>query len=89
MSVEVQREVVRCVITENPAEDSADGAAEDSADSDIAPAPGVGSVRFGYDATAVVARATRQRVIAFIPKRDGKTQIVTQTYILDRPRMRF
>jgi hypothetical protein len=28
-------------------------------------------------------------VIAFIPKRDGKTQIVTQTYILDRPRQRF
>ena len=83
MSVEVQRDVVRCVITENPAEDSLDG--------DAAPAPGpdVGSVRFGYDATAVVARATRQRVIAFIPKRDGKTQIVTQTYILDRPRMRF
>jgi hypothetical protein len=91
MSVEVQREMVRCVITENPAEHSADGAAEDSADGDIAPAPGpgVGSLRFGYDATAVVARATHQRVIAFIPKRDAKTQIVTQTYILDRPRMRF
>jgi hypothetical protein len=83
MSVEVQREVVRCVITENPAADSVDG------DGAPAPGPDVDSLRFGYDATAVVARATRQRVIAFIPKRDGKTQIVTQTYILDRPRMRF
>ena len=83
MSVEVKSNVVRCVIEENPAEDSVDG--------DVAPAagPGVGSPRFGYDATAVVARATHQRVIAFIPKRDGKTQIVTQTYILDRPRQRF
>ena len=83
MSVDVQREVVRCVITEAPAEDSVDG------DAASASGPDVGSLRFGYDATAVVARATRQRVIAFIPKRDGKTQIVTQTYILDRPRMRF
>ncbi len=88
MSVEVKSEVVRCVIEESSAEDSAD----DSADDDVvAPeaAAGVGSPRFGYDATAVVARATHQRVIAFIPKRDGKTQTVTQTYILDRPRQRF
>jgi hypothetical protein len=88
MSVEVKSDVVRCVIEESPAEDSA----EDSADDDVvAPeaAGGVGSPRFGYDATAVVARATHQRVIAFIPKRDGKTQTVTQTYILDRPRQRF
>ena len=88
MSVEVKSEVVRCVIEESSAEDSAD----DSADDDVV-APeavaGVGSPRFGYDATAVVARATHQRVIAFIPKRDGKTQTVTQTYILDRPRQRF
>jgi hypothetical protein len=83
LSVEVKTDVVRCVIEENPA--------EDSLDSDLAPAAGagVGSPRFGYDATAVVARATHQRVIAFIPKRDGKTQIVTQTYILDQPRERF
>ncbi len=74
------------MIEENPAEDPVE-----VADGDVAPeaAGGVGSPRFGYDATAVVARATHQRVIAFIPKRDGKTQIVTQTYILDRPRQRF
>jgi hypothetical protein len=83
MSVEVKSDVVRCVIEEGSAEDSADDGVEAEA-----PA-GVGSPRFGYDATAVVARATHQRVIAFIPKRDGKTQTVTQTYILDRPRQRF
>ena len=84
--VEVKSDVVRCVIEEGPAED-----AVEVADGEVAPeAPaGVGSPRFGYDATAVVARATHQRVIAFIPKRDGKTQTVTQTYILDRPRQRF
>jgi hypothetical protein len=83
MSVEIKSDVVRCVFEENPAEDPADG--------DVAPAagPGVGSLRFRYDATAAVARATHQRVVAFIPKRDRKTQIVTQTYILDRPRQRF
>jgi hypothetical protein len=88
MSVEVKSDVVRCVIEEGSAEESP---AEDSSDDDGASeAPvGVGSPRFGYDATAVVARATHQRVIAFIPKRDGKTQTVTQTYILDRPRQRF
>jgi len=86
MSVEVKSDVVRCVIEEGPAED-----AVEVADGEVAPeAPaGVGSPRFGYDATAVVARATHQRVIAFIPKRDGKTQTVTQTYILYRPRQRF
>jgi hypothetical protein len=83
LSVEVNRDAVRCVIEEDPAGDSIDG------DSEPPDGPGVGSRRFDYDATAVVARATRQRVIAFIPKRDGKTQIVTQTYILDRPRQRF
>jgi len=83
LSVEVKTNVVRCVIEENPEKDVVDG--------DDAPAAGgdVGSTRFGYDATAVVARATHQRVVAFIPKRDGKTQTVTQTYILDRPRQRF
>lgn len=83
MSVEVDASVVRCVIEENPIEDAVDG------DVALAPGPGVGSPRFGYDATAVVARATHQRVIAFMSKRDGKTQIVTQTHILDRPRERF
>ena len=83
MSVEVSGDVVRCVIEENPAEDPVDGDVEPAAGGDV------GSPRFGYDATAVVARATHQRVVAFIPKRDGKTQTVTQTYILDRPRQRF
>ena len=86
MSVEVKSDVVRCVIEEGPAEECSRGRRWRGRPE--APA-GVGSPRFGYDATAVVARATHQRVIAFIPKRDGKTQTVTQTYILDRPRQRF
>jgi hypothetical protein len=89
MSVEVKSDLVRCVIEESPAEDSAEDSAEDAVDVAPEAAGGIGSPRFGYDATAVVARATHQRVIAFIPKRDGKTQTVTQTYILDRPRQRF
>jgi len=81
MNVEVTRDAVRCVIEEGPSEDSAD-------DEPVA-GPGLGSRRFDYDATAAVARVTGKRVVAFIPKRDGKTQVVTQTYILDRPRQRF
>lgn len=83
MSVEVNRDSVRCVIEEGPDEGSP---AED-----VTPEIewGVGSPRFGYDATAAIARATGQRVIAFIPKRDRETRVVTQTYILDRPRQRF
>ena len=51
-----------------------EGPSEDSADDEPVAGPGLGSRRFD---------------VAFIPKRDGKTQVVTQTYILDRPRQRF
>ena len=83
MSVEVNRDSVRCVIEEGPD--------EASPDEDVTPEIewGVGSPRFGYDATAAIARATGQRVIAYIPKRNRETRVVTQTYILDRPRQRF
>lgn len=84
MSVEVNRDSVRCVIEDEATEvsDDEDGGTR-LADSELA------STRFGYDSTAAITRVTGQRVIAFIPKRDRKTQVVTQTYILDRPRQRF
>jgi hypothetical protein len=83
MSVEVTKDAVRCEIDEGPPEAAVEG------DAEAVDGPGVGSRRFDYDVTAAVARVTGQRVIAFIPKRDKKTQIVKQTYILDRPRQRF
>jgi len=83
MSVEVSRDSVRCVIEDDPAEGATGDGAPAGTDS------GLGSSRFGYDATAAITRATGRRVIAFIPKRDRDTRIVTQTYIFDPPRTRF
>jgi hypothetical protein len=82
-SVEIERNVVRCVIEEGTA---------DAADEDAEPVePGLSpdSPSFSYNATAVITRATGRRVVAFIPKRDKKAQTSTQTFILDQPRQRF
>jgi hypothetical protein len=79
-SVEIERNVVRCVIEEGTAE-------EDDEDADPGLSPD--SPSFSYNATAVITRATGRRVVAFIPKRDKKAQTSTQTFILDQPRQRF
>jgi hypothetical protein len=84
-SVEIERDVVRCVIEEGTPEPDGDedGAADDG------PALSPDSPGFNHNATAAIARVTGRRVIAFIPKRDKKTHISTQTFILDRPRQKF
>jgi hypothetical protein len=83
MSVEVSQDAVRCVIEDGPAEGATGDGVSAGADSELC------SSRFGYDATAAITRATGRRVIAFIPKRDRDTRIVTQTYIFDPLRPRF
>ena len=80
-TVEIERDVIRCVIEEKPLEAVADEDAEPPTEAELSP----DSRRFDYDATAAVARVTGRRVIAFIPKRNKKTQ----TFILDQPRARF
>lgn len=82
--VEIERDVVRCVIEESPpdAEGEEPVAGPDSEHS-------LSSPRFDYNATAVITRATGRRVIAHIPKHEKNTLITTQTFILDRPRQRF
>jgi hypothetical protein len=82
-SVEIERNVVRCVIEEGTA-DEADEDAEA-----VEPGLSPDSPSFSYNATAVITRATGRRVVAFIPKRDKKAQTSTQTFILDQPRQRF
>jgi hypothetical protein len=82
--VEVGANVVRCVIEEGVPDPAT---AEDAATRDPSLSPD--SASFGYNATAVITRATGRRVVAFIPKRDKKTQTSTQTFILDQPRQRF
>jgi hypothetical protein len=83
--VEIERDVVRCVIEESPPD--AEVAEESGAGAD--PEGSLASRRFDYNATAVITRATGRRVIAYIPKHEKDTLISTQTFILDRPRQRF
>jgi hypothetical protein len=83
-TVEIETNVVRCVIEEgtpDPVTDGPETVGEPGASPD--------SPSFGYNATAAITRATGRRVIAFIPKRDEKTHTATQTFILDQPRRRF
>jgi hypothetical protein len=84
-SVEIERNVVRCVIeegTEPASEEDAESAGHEAGLSPDSPS-------FSYNASAVITRATGRRVVAFIPKRNKKAQTSTQTFILDQPRQRF
>jgi hypothetical protein len=85
-SVEIERNVVRCVIEEGTPE-TADEEDGESGDREAGLSPD--SASFSYNATAVITRATGRRVVAFIPKRNKKAQTSTQTFILDQPRQRF
>jgi hypothetical protein len=84
-SVEIEKNVVRCVIQEGTSEPATEEDAEAGGDPDLSP----DSPSFNYNATAAITRATGRRVVAFIPKRDKKSHTSTQTFILDQPRQRF
>jgi hypothetical protein len=84
-SVEIERNRITCVIEEGSAEPASDEEAQDDREPGLSP----DSASFNFNAAAVVTRATGRRVIAFIPKRNKKTQTSTQTFILDQPRQRF
>jgi hypothetical protein len=84
-NVEIEKDVIRCVIEENSPEPLLEEGGESTVDADASP----DSRRFDYNATAAVARVTGRRVIAFIPKHDKKALTCTQTFILDRPQQRF
>jgi len=80
-NVEIEKDVVRCVIEESTTASGADEDGSDDASHD--------SRRLDSDATAAVVRVTGRRVIALIPKHDEKAQTYTQRFILDRPRQRL
>jgi hypothetical protein len=84
-TVEVEANVVRCVIEEGVPDPATDEDPGQMGEPVVSP----DSASFGYNATAVITRATGRRVVAFIPKRNKKTQTATQTFILDQPRRRF
>jgi hypothetical protein len=82
-SVEMSRGVVTCVIEEGTSEPGADKDSEPPGD------PALSQAGLKQNATAAITRITGRRVVAFIPKRDAKTEICTHTFLLDMPRKRF
>lgn len=84
-SVEIEPNVVRCVIEEGTPEPPAEDAEAGDREPELSP----DSASFSYNATAVITRVTGRRVVAFIPKRNKKAQTSSQTFILDQPRQRF
>ncbi len=82
-SVELGEDVVRCVIEEGTPDAGSDQDGEAPED------PRLSQAGLKHNATAAITRITGRRVVAFIPKHDKKTEIFTQTFLLDRPRQRF
>lgn len=82
MTTEVRGDVIRCVIAvkaEQP---------DPEAEEDIAEDNGVvrttDSIRYRVDVMAAIGKSTRRKVIAYIPKVDKKTEVKTETFIVDR-----
>jgi hypothetical protein len=82
-NVEIDQDVVRCVIEERKPEQESDE--DDEATEELR----LSSAGLKHNATAAVTRITGRQVVAFIPKRDAKTEVSTQTFLLDRPPRRF
>lgn len=70
------------------------GAVDPDPDADADPDPGAGADAtprspntHGYknDAIAAVRRITGRRVVGFVPKRNKKTDVATDTYLLEPP----
>lgn len=82
VTTEVRGDVIRCVIAvkaEQP---------DPEAEEDIAEDNGVvrttDSIRYRVDVMAAIGKSTRRKVIAYIPKVDKKTEVKTETFIVDR-----
>jgi hypothetical protein len=79
VSIEISGDVVKFVIR-----DALSTIGEPQAD-ESAPAELLSPDSLGYqhEVTSAVARITRRRVRGFIPKRDPKTDVASDTYILE------
>lgn len=82
-SVEMSKDVVKCMI-----EEPAPGSASEE-DGEASDAPKLTPAGLKHNATAVITRITGRQVSAFIVKRDKQAEVSTQTFILDQPRQRF
>jgi hypothetical protein len=79
---EVTAERVRFVLADAVAGEPQTPVADDEA------ARSTESQRYRQDAIAAVTRITGRKVMGFIPKRDAKTDIASDTYILEPGRTR-
>jgi hypothetical protein len=82
-SVEISKDAVSCVIEEGAADQGSPAEGDASEDERLSAAG------LKHNSIAVITRITGRRVVAFIPKRDKKTEICTQKFLLDQPRQRF
>ncbi len=81
IDTQIEGDSIRCTIEDG--EPNADDAAE------TAELAGTDSNAYKHEASAAVSRITKRTVSAYIAKRDKKTGIATQTFILERVRTKF
>ena len=74
--------MIRCVITATAEEPDADAEDEVAADNGVVRT--IDSIRYRVDVMAAIGKSTRRKVVAYIPKRDKKTDVRTETFIVDR-----
>jgi hypothetical protein len=86
ISTEFNGDAIRCVIEEGEA-------APVDPEAEVDPeAPSIGGTdtnAYRHEANAAVARITKRTVSAFIAKKDKKTDLTTQTFILERIRTKY
>jgi hypothetical protein len=80
-TAEVSAERIRFVLT-----DAMSGAADEPVAEGQEPRS-TDSVHYRTEAIAAVTRITGRRVLGFIPVRDAKTDVASDTYILERARV--
>ncbi len=83
VNTEINGDSIRCVIEEGEPE------ATEPADEDAPVLAGTDSNAYKHEAAAAVARITRRTVSAYIAKRDKETGNPTQTFILERIRVKY
>lgn len=85
ISTVIRDDVVRCVI-KDAVKSFEVGAVAEVDDESTGPPPS--RSRYRNEAINAVSRATRRRVLAYIPDHDTGTDIATEKFILERPRTR-
>jgi hypothetical protein len=80
---EAEGDVVRCVIEEGTP------TAEEKEAAEASTMGSTDSNAYRTEATHAVAKVTKRSVSAFMSKRDKKTGVLTQTFCLERSRVRY